>query len=196
MQGPAGAQPPIGGGGVQGPGANRGEPAKDETKPSPRAQEPEDQSGDTVAPQGQAQTDMVLRSVRDLLEKDAVTPDLEKETGMTREQMEQFVKKYEKVKSGPAGPGREIQVKPGERGEDAKPSANLPGINRQDRYSSKNIKDKGAMPRDEVRNNLEVIRFAPPQEFRSKVEGYKSTLARSRPGSAPRPAPARAGGGQ
>ena len=62
---------------------------------------------------------------------------------MTREQMEQFVKKYEKVKSGPAGPGREIQVKPGERGEDAKPSANLPGINRQDRYFVQEYQGQG-----------------------------------------------------
>lgn len=180
---------------MQGPGANRAEPTKDETKPSPRAEEPEDQSGDTVAPEGQSQTDLVLRSVRDLLEKDAVTPELEKETGMTRAEMEQFVKKYERVKSGPAGPGREVQVKPGERGEDAKPAANLPGFNRQDRFSSKNLKDRGTMARDDVRNNLEGIRFAPPQEFRSKVEGYKSSLARSR-SSSPRPAPARAGNGQ
>ena len=47
--------------------------------------------------------------------------------------MEQFVKKYEKMKSAPAGPGREIQVKPGDRDSGPiKPAANLPGIGRQE----------------------------------------------------------------
>ena len=72
-------------------------------------------SAEDIAPQGQSQTDMVLRTVKDLIAKDAVTPDLEKETGMTREQMEQFVKKYEKVKSAPAGPGREIDGQAGRK---------------------------------------------------------------------------------
>jgi hypothetical protein len=147
-----------------------------------------------VAPKGQSQSDLVLRAVKDLLAKDAVTPDLEKETGMTREQMEQFVKKYEKGKSEPAGPGREIEVKPGDRGSNDKPSANLPGIDSRSRFSTKNLKDRGTMSRDDMRNNVEGIRFTPPPEFRAKIEGYKSTLARSRSGSSSRSArPAGAG---
>src|SRR5262249_43543852 len=149
-----------------------------------------DQSMDTVAPEGQSQTDMVLRTVKDLIAKDAVTPDLEKETGMTREQMEQFVRKYEKPKSQPVGAGREFEVKPGEREPNDKPSPNLPGMDLRSRFSSKNIKDPGSMARDDVRSNLEGIRFTPPAEFRSKIEGYKSTLARSRSSSSVRPAPA------
>ena len=34
-----------------------------------------------MAPAGQSQTDMVLRTIKDLIAKDAVTPELEKETG-------------------------------------------------------------------------------------------------------------------
>ena len=90
---------------------------------------------------------MVLRTVKDLLAKDAVTPDLEKETGMTREQMEQFVKKYEAVKSAPAGPGREIEVKPGERGEnDQALGQPARASTARQRFSTKNLKDRGAMP--------------------------------------------------
>jgi hypothetical protein len=138
---------------------------------------------------------MVLRTVKDLLAKDAVTPDLEKETGMTREQMEQFVKKYENVKAAPAGPGREIEVKPGDRERTDRPSANLPGFGRQERYSSKSQKDRGQMVRDDVQNNLEGISFKAPPEIRSKLESYKSSLARGRSGASsrtvtPRPLPA------
>ena len=168
----------------KGRGRNQATPAKDESQPSPRAQEPEDQSGGTVAPEGQSQTDMVLRTIKDLLAKDAVTPELEKETGMTRAQMEQFVKKYEKAKSAPAGPGREIQVKPGDRDEADKPAANLPGIDPKTGLPPRIVTDRGQMGRDDVRNNIEGIRFTAPPEFRSKVEGYKSTLSRSRTGAA------------
>ncbi len=187
QQGSAGPGP-IGGGGRPGPGST-GEHAKDDSKPSPRATDPENPSaGEDIAPQGQAQTDMVLRTVKDLLAKDAVTPDLEKETGMTREQMEQFVKKYEKVKSAPAGPGREIAVKPGDREPTDRPSANLPGFGRQERYSTKSQKDRGQMVRDDVQNNLEGISFKPPPEFRSKFEGYRTSLARTRSGASSKPA--------
>jgi hypothetical protein len=186
-------QTPVGGGATQG-GATE-ENAKDDTKPSPRAQEPENPSADDIAPQtGRSQSDLVLRTVKDLLAKDAVTPDLEKETGMTREQMEQFVKKYEGVKSAPAGPGREIQVKPGQHDASDRPSANLPGIDLNSRYSTKNLKERGTMPHDDVHNMLEGIRFTPPPELRSKFENYKTKLARSRTGTSNRPAPAKADG--
>jgi hypothetical protein len=180
---------------MQGPGSEPANPAKDESQPSPRAQEPEDQSAGTVAPEGQSQTDMVLRTIKDLIAKDAVTPELEKDTGMSRAQMEQFVREYEKKKSAPAGPGREIQVKPGNRDSADKPAANLPGINPNSRSSTRNITDRGKLGHDDARNNIEGIRFTAPPEFRSKVEGYKNTLSRSRAGTATRAArPAGAGG--
>ena len=170
--------------------ARNGEAAPDNSKPLPQAAETENAPRDDLAPEGQSQTEMVLRTVKDLLAKDAVTPDLEKATGMTREQMEQFVKKYEAVKSAPAGPGRDISVKPGEAGAGEGPSANLPGIDPRTRFSNKNIKGRGEAPRDDVHNNLEGVRFTPPPEFRSKFEGYKSTLAKSR-GTATRRSPSR-----
>jgi hypothetical protein len=179
---------PVGGGGVQGAAPSELE-SKDNSKPSPPSVEPENAKPDDIAPQGQSQSEMVLRTVKDLLAKDAVTPDIEKATGMTREQMEQWVEKYQGKKSPPAGPGREIPVKPGEQGEPDRPSANLPGIDRQNRFSTKNLKDRGATPKDDVRNNLEGIRFIAPPEYRSKFEGYKSALAKTRrSGSAARPA--------
>jgi hypothetical protein len=147
---------------------------------------------ETVAPRNQPQSDLVLRTVRDLLDKQADTSDLEAATGMSRSEMEQFVKQYEKVKSAPAGEGREIEVQPGASGEDARASADLPGLGNHS-ISTRAIKDRGNIPQDQIRDNQEGVRFAPPPEFRGKVEGYKNAVSRSRP-SKPRTAPAPSGG--
>jgi len=157
-------------------------------EPSSRVAEPDDVSGDTVAPRNQDQSDLVLRTIKDLLENDAVTPDLEDATGMTKAEMEQFVKKYERVETEPAGPGREIEVTPGESGEGAGPSAGLPPLPNHAR-TTRNITDRGSMPQDDARGNIEGFRFAPPAEFRGRVESYKNALSRSRPSAASQPAP-------
>jgi hypothetical protein len=190
--GPAG-RAPVGGGPSEGTASNI-VGGQDNSKPSPPAAEPENPPNDDVAPEGQAQSDMVLRAVKDLLANDKVTPDIEKATGMNREQMEHFVKKYEARKSAPAGPGREVEVKPGEPNTKDRPGSNLPGIDRQSRFTNKNLKDRGTMATDDARDNLEGIRFTPPPELRGKFEAFKSTLAKSRTRTAPRPAPARATG--
>ncbi|MDG3005170.1 hypothetical protein [Paludisphaera mucosa] len=136
----------------------------------------------------------MLRTIRDLLDKKTDTSELEAETGMSRTEMEQFVKQYEKLKSEPAGPGREIEIKPGQSGEGVRAEPGLPGLGDRARSSSKTIKERGATAQDEIRDNQEGIRFAPPAEFRGKVEGYKNALSR-RPGSPARPSrPAPSGG--
>jgi hypothetical protein len=121
----------------------------------------------------------VLRNLGDVLKDDQAAKELEDRTGMTREQLEQFAKKYEKPKSGPAGPGREIEVKPGEQ-TPVKPGENLPGFDRTQRMDSKSIRERGTMPQDTVRNMEQGWRSEPPPEWRGKVEGYKTKLARSR----------------
>jgi hypothetical protein len=83
------------------------------------------------------------------------------------------------VPHGAARPGEDIQVKPGEH-RPAGPSANLPGINPQTRFSTQSLRDRGAVVTDQVRDNLESTRLAAPPEFRARVEAYKSTLSRSR----------------
>jgi len=139
-------------------------------------------AGDSVAPRNQPQSDLVLRTIRDLLDKKADTSDLEAATGMSRTEMEQFVKQYEKIQSGPAGPGREIEVKPGS-GEAARAAPNLPGLDSRV-SSTQAIKERGVTVQDDIRDNQEGVRFVPPAEFRNKLEGYKNALSRSRP-SAP-----------
>ena len=93
-----------GGGNSQGPGGSGAGDAKDESKPSPAAPASPDAFGDTVAPQGQPQGELTLRKLHEALQDDQSAKLLEERTGIPREQLEQFAKSYEKVKSGPAAP--------------------------------------------------------------------------------------------
>jgi len=167
-----------GGGNDQTPGGPSG-PIKDDSKPSPPAQENQDPFGDSVAPQGQPQGDLVLGKLADALQDAQSAKLLEERTGMSREKLEQFVKAYEKMKSSPAGPGREIEVKPGEQ-TPAKPGSNLPGFDRSQRIKSTNRANQDAMPEDTLRGMNEGVRSEPPPEWRDKVQGYKSRIARSK----------------
>jgi hypothetical protein len=168
-------------------------PTKDDTKESPRAAESADQGADGLAPDGQPQSGLNLRSLNELLKDDAKAQQLEKETGYSREQLEQFVARYKKVKSAPAGPGRDIDLKGAEQ-TDTKPSANLPGLDASTRFSTANRRDRGTAPQDQTRDLTEGIRFQPPPEFRGKWEGYKNKLAKVVvPKSAPKPPAAKAG---
>jgi hypothetical protein len=133
-----------------------------------------------VAPAGQPQSELNLRGLHELLKDDKTAKQLEKDTGYSREQLEQFTKRYEKAKSAPAGPGRDIDLKGGEQS-DAKPSANLPGLDSSTRFSTKNRRERGIAPQDQgsdARGNLEGVRFQPPPEWRGKMEGYKNKLAK------------------
>jgi hypothetical protein len=164
------------------------EPSKDETKESPRAKEPGNQGGDDVAPKGQSQGGLFIRQLQDALKDDAKTKNLEKDSGYTKGQIEQFIRDYKKTQSGPAGPGRELEVKPGEQTPAQKPSANLPGLDSKTRFSSTNLRNRGTMPQDQVRGNIEGVRLEPPPELRGRWEGYTRKLAKvASPKRAPAP---------
>jgi hypothetical protein len=151
--------------------------AKDESQPSPHAQEPQNQGGETVAPKNQPQSDLFLRNLQDALNDPARSKDLERDSGYSREQLDQFIKEYKQVKSAPAGPGREINVKPGEQSK-AQPSPNLPGLSPSMKFSSKNVRNRDALPQDDLHGHAEGIRFEPPAEWREKYEDYKNRLAK------------------
>jgi hypothetical protein len=183
-----------GGGAADRPGASPSEPAKDETKPSPPARDPDNPfGGEDVAPRDQPQSDLTLRKLSDALRDDERAKELEKDTGIPREQLEQFARRFQKPKAGPVGPGREIEVKPGEQAP-AKAAANLPGINPAQKTSTKTLRERGFMAQDKERGINEGNRRQPPPGWEGKWEGYKSKLARttvtSPAGSAVKPRPA------
>jgi hypothetical protein len=134
--------------------------------------------GDTVAPDGQPQSDLVLKKLTDILNDPEAAKKLSKDTGLSREQLEQFTQSFKKPPARPAGPGRQIEVKPGEE-TIAKPSANLPELGSKMSFTNKNVREKGTMAQDDVRNNIEGVRYQVPAEWRTKVEGYRNKLARS-----------------
>jgi hypothetical protein len=125
------------------------------------------------------QTDLVLRKLEELLRNNQVTPQLEKETGMSREQMEQFVTKFKGAPKAPAGQGREIKVSPGK--EQTIPNRSLPDLNPGTRVGSRTTRDRGGVVQDQIRDNVEGGRIAVPAELRSGYEAYKSSVSRSRP---------------
>ncbi len=49
-----------------------------------------------------------------------------------------------------------------------KPSANLPGLDAKRSFSTKNVRNRGTMAQDDVRNNIEGVRHQVPSEWRGK----------------------------
>ena len=138
------------GGGRAAPG-DVGEPmvpsTEDKGELPPRSETPAANSDETVAPDV-PQTDLVLNKLEDLLKRNQVTPELEQATGMSRDEMEQFVKKMKKLDKAPAGPGREIKVKPGvDRTFD--PNRTLPDLNPNARLGNRTERARGSVAQDD-----------------------------------------------
>jgi len=104
---------------------------------------------------------------------------MEKELGMSKEELNQFVKKFEKAPKAEPGPGREIEAKPG-KPQAVDPNRKLPDLNPGTSVSARTIRDRGGMVQDDVRGNNEGIRFTPPPELRAGFDAYKNSLSRSK----------------
>jgi len=144
----------------------------------PRSETPPANAAETVAPD-MPQTDLVLNKLEDLLKRNQVTPELEQATGMSRDEMEQFVKKLKNVPKGPAGPGREIKVKPGAE-QKFDPNRTLPELNPNARLGTRTDRTRGSVAQDQIRDNVQGARFEVPSELRSGFEAFKSSLSRSK----------------
>jgi hypothetical protein len=134
-----------------------------------------------VAPRNIPQSELTLRSVQELLKDPDAAKKLAEETGMSPDQIEQFVQKFDKEKmpKGAARPGEEIQVKPG-ASRAVTPDATLPGLDPRSSFSTKSLRNRGAVVQDDARNNFETTRFMAPPEIRSGYEAFKSSLSHSR----------------
>ena len=167
---------------------------QDESKPSPRAESPPLNAEETVAPDV-PQSELVLRKLEDLIKNNQVTPELEKETGMSREEMEQFVEKYRKTPKGPAGEGREIKVDPEDQ-KGATPQPKLSELKTSARVRSR----RSASVARRSTTRFATMSKGPgssclPRSAR-KYEAYKSSLSRSPALQPARPAPATGSGGR
>ena len=167
----------------------------DQSAPSPRAAETPADARDTVAPKNIPQSELVINKLEDLLRKNQITPQLEKDMGMNRDQIEQFVEKYRKAPKRDPRAGGEIQAKPGEN-KTLAPNPDLPGIDRGSSFNTRNMRDRGAVARDQVRDNIQDSRVAPPRDLLPRFEGYMNTLSRSKMNKTARPAGASGSGGR
>ena len=115
-----------------------------------------------------------------MLKDDKAAKDLEEATGRSREELEQFAKKFEKPPATASRPGEEIEVKP-EPGHLPKldPRRKVAGPNADSKFSGRATREAGATVQDTLRGDSQAIRSEAPPEIRSRVEAYKSSLSRS-----------------
>jgi hypothetical protein len=132
-----------------------------------------------VAPD--TKTPLVIRKLQDLLKDNKFTPNVEKELGMTKDEAEQFVKKFENRKQpGPATPGQEIKAKPGaEKVFD--PNRKAPEFNPAGPVSKRNQRAGTTLPQDNLSGLSEGNKSSPPPELRKQYEAYKKALSSTRP---------------
>ena len=170
--------------GERGPGSP-GAKAEDNSKPLPDATDQvPDKPGASVAPdvnQAVPQGDLVRR-LDEMLKEDKVTPELEKRLGMTKDQMQQFVKKYEQKGKRPAArkaqdiaskPGQEQSLDPNRKAPEFQPGVTASGRNER---ASSNLND------DANAGLAEGSLSTAPPELRKRFEAYKSSLGRSSTG--------------
>jgi hypothetical protein len=158
------------------PGTNE---FKDETKPLPPvSQKSSDGNDPSVAPD--ASPPLVVRKLQDLLKDDKFTPNVEKQLGMTKDEAEQFVKKFEKREQpGPAGPGREIKAKV-EKEKVFDPNRKAPEFNTTATVSNRNQRSGTTLPQDTLNGLSEGGKSTPPPELRKQFEAYKKSLSNSK----------------
>jgi hypothetical protein len=103
-----------------------------------------------------------------------------KDFGMSsKDELNQFVTKFDKAPKAAPGAGREIEVKPG-KSQAVNPSTKLPDLAPNHSVSSKVIRERGGISQDSLRGNNETTRFAVPKEFEPGFNAFKNSLNRSK----------------
>ena len=145
---------------------------RDPQKPEPKT------PGDDVAPKGQDHTSIVLQEVQDLLRSGKSTKELEAETGMSRQEMDQFVKKFEKVKKTDATPGSDL------KGDVAKDKILDKNRKIADPIKANTVRGRvergpGTIAQDNLAGDAEGSRSVAPAEYKARWDAYRSSLSKS-----------------
>jgi hypothetical protein len=124
----------------------------------------------------------VLRKIHEILDDPTKAKQLEEETGMSRDELQQFVKKFEQAPKAQPGEGGTIDVKPGENKtlEPRKLDGQLPSAT----VSSRSQRGPNVVPQDAAGGLSEGLRTAVPAEYQSRYEAYRTSIS----GRAPRTA--------
>ena len=170
-----------GGGGAGNP--NQADTSRpDDSTPTEPVANREQTAGESVAPKN-ISPPLILRKVKDLLDKGEVTPDVEKAVGMNRTEMEQFVEKFEKAPTTPTREGKEFEFDPADpnaKGKEFDPNRTLPDLNPTATINTDTVRRRGGVVQDQERGLNEGIRFQPPAELRAGFEAYKKSKSKGR----------------
>lgn len=167
-------------------GGTDAEKQADTSMPTARSQEPE-QPGESnnLTPQQKADQ-RVLKRLREMVKRDEITKDLEEATGLSREEIDQFVRRYEPPAKDERsrtedGPG-EILTK--QSGQDKERRVNLPANLPGGQVTSRTARNSGMVGEDTQQGNLEGARSRIPSALRARFEAYQKSLSRSAGGPA------------
>ena len=180
--GPLTDAPPKAGGMREGTDTPAAKP--DESTPSPRALEPDQpEPNENLTPEQKADQ-RLLKRLREMVDKNEISKDLENSTGLSREEIDQFVRKFEappkEERKAADGDGTtEVTSTPGKDSENRKVSlpGNLPG----GQVTSRSNRGAGMVADDASQGNLEGARARIPSALRSRFEAYQKGLSRANP---------------
>ncbi len=140
-----------------------------------------------------------MNRLKQMVEKNEITKDIEQATGLSREEIDQFVRKYEAPTEDRRArqPQESGEIVTGPGGEDRERRVTLPGETPDGKVLSRSGRGSGMVKDDEMRGNLEGARSRVPAALRARVEAYQRALSRT-PASGGAPAnsgtPATSGG--
>ncbi len=181
-----------GGKNVPEPAGNR--PEDKTVPPSDASGQVPEKPGESVAPDSGV---LAIRKIQDLLKEDRVTPDVEKQLGMSKGEMEQFVKRYEKSArpKAPGRAGREIKVKGETKPERVfDPNRKAPEALPNVAVSNKSQRQGSDLPTDTNGGLSEGADAPVPKALRGRFNAYKTSTGNSGAGGNSPGRPSTAGG--
>jgi hypothetical protein len=182
---PGGSNSPNSGGGGRDGGSSSPIVEEKNKKPLDTPKDEPKNPGDDVAPKDGGPP-LVIQEIQDLLRAGKSTKDLEAETGMTRQEMQDLVKKFEKVEKPAAEPSRDLK---GDLGKDKTIDKNRKFIDpiKANTVSGRAGRGPGTVAGDTLAGDAEGARSVAPPEYKSRWEAYRSSLAKTEKGAAPKP---------
>ena len=141
--------------------------------------------GDLPIPdQASSKPELVLRELKDLINSGQDLSKIEESTGLSRDQIEQFVKKFEKPEREAAGEGRAVNSDQG-NDQAVSPDRKLDSRVNQPLVSGRGNRGPGAVVQDTMRDQTQGLRSQAPAEIRSRFEAYQSSISRSKTKASP-----------
>jgi hypothetical protein len=99
---------------------------------------------------------------------------------MSRDELEQFVKKFDKAPKADPGAARDLTANPG-KDKTIDPNRTIADPLAGSTVSGRNQRGAGVAPKDAAGGNIEGARTVAPIEFRSRFEAFQNSLNHGTP---------------